>query len=156
MTDLTMNRVVRARKSHAAKTGLDTRAARSLIGAMFGAGPRFHEDEDGNVIREWQPADMQRYTNADLRLALSNRVALTDAEMLGTVPMSAIRYCVTRGYLRPHGTGGLYFVTETGAHDLKLPRRFRGGVHHGRKIKFQPAPRLASKAGYQAATKAVS
>jgi hypothetical protein len=54
---------------------------------MFGEGPRFHDDEDDHVIREWQKRELPSYTNADLRQALSNQVAVTDAEMLGTVPM---------------------------------------------------------------------
>jgi hypothetical protein len=136
MSDLQMTKRVRARKSHAARTGMDTRAARSLISAMFGAGPRFHEDEDGNLIREWQKHELHSSTNADLREALQNRVAVTDSKMLGIVPPSAIKYSVTKGWLRPHGKNGLYFVTQAGAIDLKLPRRFKGGVHHGRKIRF--------------------
>jgi hypothetical protein len=54
--------------------------------------------------------------------------------MLGTVPPSAIKYCVTKGWLIPAGT--LYRVTLKGAIDLDLPFRFTGGQHKGRKIPF--------------------
>ena len=120
MTEFTQTRMVRA-KSHATKTRSDSRAAACLVAAMFGKGPSFIEE-------------MQRYTKEDMRVALPNRVAVTEGEMLGIIPPSAIRYVTTKGWLRPHGSGGLYFVTEAAASDLKLPRRFKGGQHHGAEL----------------------
>jgi len=107
MTEFVPTRMIRARKSHAQKTRADSRAA-TMIAAMFGKGPTFCEDEDGNCIRDWKPCELQRYTNSDIALALANRVAVTDSEMLDIIPPSAIRYCVTKQWLRPHGNNGLY------------------------------------------------
>jgi hypothetical protein len=56
--------------------------------------------------------------------------------VLDTIPPSAIKYCLTKKWLRPHGNNGFYFVTETAAFDLKLPRKFKGGQHHGHRIRF--------------------
>ena len=56
--------------------------------------------------------------------------------MLGTVPPSAIKYCVTKGWLVPNESKTLYSVTLRGAVDLDLPLRFKGGAFHGRKIRF--------------------
>jgi len=136
MTDIILTRTVKSRKSHAAKTGMDTRAAKTLAGAMFGKGPAFHEDEDGNMIREWKSSESSSYSNDDLRQAISNRVAVEHNEMLGTIPPSAVKYLVTKGWLKPHGTAGLYFVTAKAARELDLPVRFKGGENHGRRIKF--------------------
>ena len=56
--------------------------------------------------------------------------------MLGTVPPSAIKYAVTKGWLVPNACKSLYRVTLKGAIELDLPLRFKGGDHHGRKIPF--------------------
>jgi hypothetical protein len=136
MTDFVPTRAIHARKSFAQKTRRDSRAAACLVAAMFGKGPSFSEDADGNRIRAWQPRELQRFTNDDLRAAISNRVAVTESEMLGTVPPSAIKYCTTKGWLRAHGTSGIYFVTARAARELDLPARFRGGQHHGKRIRF--------------------
>jgi hypothetical protein len=92
---------------------------------MFGAKPEFFEDADGHVIRKWTAAESSSYSNADLRACLQNRVAVEAGEMLGTVPPSAIKYCVTKGWLLPKGPD-LYLVTRRAAVDLDLPLRFKG------------------------------
>lgn len=136
MSDFIQTRTIRARKSYAAKTGQTSRQATILAKAMFGEGPKFHEDENGFLIREWQKEDLLKWTFDELRDALANRVAVESGEVLGTVPPSAIKYCVTKLWLRAHGNAGLYFVTAKAARELDLPVRFRGAQHHGRRIRF--------------------
>src|SRR5277367_1998420 len=121
-----MARTASIRKANAKydrRTGADSRAAATLAAAHF-AEIKFHEDEDGNRIREWKHEEMQRFTNAQLRDCLSNLVAVTEGEMLGTVPASAIKYCVTKGWLR--AAAAKYLVTFKAALELDLPMRFRG------------------------------
>ena len=128
-----------ARKTFAQRTGQHTRAATILVSAIYGAGPSFQEDEDGHLIRDWQPSDLLRWTYGELRSVLANRVLVTDSEMLGTVPPSAIKWSVNKGWLVPHGSNGAYFVTARAALDLDLPARFQG-IHGNRRIPFAPAP----------------
>ena len=125
----------RARKSYEIRTGMNSRANRILVAAMADK-PKFHEDEDGNLIREWKTSELQRYSNSDIANCLLNRVAVTPGEMLGTVPPTAIKYCVTKGWLVPNASSTLFTVSLKGAIDLDLPLYFKGGKHHGRKIPF--------------------
>lgn len=123
------------RRSYEARTGMNTRAAIVLAKALTEK-PETIEDDDGNVIRLWKSSESSSYTNANLRDCLRNRVAIEANEMLGTVPPSAIKYCVTKGYLLPNAGKTLFFITLKAAIELDLPLRFKGGEHHGRKIHF--------------------
>jgi hypothetical protein len=125
----------RARKSYEARTGMNTRAAVILAKALV-VKPATVEDDNGNVMRVWLPSEANSYTNQMLADCLRNRVAVEPNEMLGTVPPSAIKYCVTKGWLIPNENKTLYRVTAKAALELVLPRTFKGGVHHGRKIPF--------------------
>jgi len=125
-------KATRVRASYAARTGMDSRACKILLAAQA-VKVEFHEDEDGNAIRVWKASELQSYTNGDLKACLTNRVAVEANEMLGTVPPSAIKYCVTKGWLVPHGS--LYRITRKAALELNLPMCFRG-LHNGRKIPF--------------------
>jgi hypothetical protein len=136
MTDLPLIRTVKSRKSHAAKSGMDTRAAKTLVGALFGKGVEFFEDEDGNLIREWTREESYHWTFEDLRSVLRNRVAVEPGEIIGSVPPSAVKYCTGKGWFKKHPTAELYFITARCARELDLPVKFKGGQHHGRKIPF--------------------
>ena len=125
------------RDAYAARTGIDTRVAIHLAKGHFEK-IEYTDDEDGNRIRVWKSSESSSYSNADLKTCLMNRVAVEANEMLGTVPPSAIKYCVTKGWLIPHGS--LYRVTLKAALELDLPMRFRGRFN-GRKIPFASAPR---------------
>ncbi|WP_428489102.1 hypothetical protein [Rhodopila sp.] len=130
-----------ARKSYSARTGMDARSSKILANAMFGAKPEFYEDDNGHVVRRWKASEHSSYTNEDLAVALSNRVAVEPGELLDRCPPSCIKYCVTKGFLVPVGTSGqLYFVTHRAAIELGLPNRFKGGANHGRRIPFAPSP----------------
>ena len=125
----------RARKSYEDRTGMTKRASTILVTAIF-VKIEFSEDESGNKIRAWKPSEMSSYSNRDIASCLINRVAIEPNEMLGTVPPSAIKYAVTKGWLVPNPCKTLYRVTLMGAIELDLPLRFKGGEHHGRKIPF--------------------
>lgn len=132
------------RDSYASRTGMDKRSARILVAAHI-VKPETFQDDDGNVVRVWKSAEMSSYSNADIASTLRNRVAVEPNEMLGTVPPSAIKYCVTKGWLVPNPSKTLYSVTLRGALDLDLPLRFKGGAFHGRKIKFTATPTSPTK-----------
>ena len=134
-------KTARMRDAYAARTGMNARAAIHLAKGHFEK-IEYTEDEDGNRIRVWKSSESSSYSNADLRTCLMNRVAVEANEMLGTVPPSAIKYCVTKGWLIP--AGQLYRVTIKAALDLDLPMRFKG-LHHGRKIPFAAAPSKLTK-----------
>jgi hypothetical protein len=128
----------RARKSYADRTGMSSRASVILAAAVV-LKPETTEDDNGNVIRIWQQSDMQRFTHAEIASCLVNRIAVEANEMLGTVPPTAIKYAVTKGWLVTNTSKSLYFVTLKAAIDLDLPLRFKGGTFHGRKIHFAKA-----------------
>jgi hypothetical protein len=130
--------------AYAARTGMDKRSAKILVAAHIVKLETF-EDDQGNVVRVWKSAEMSSYSNADIASTLRNRVAVEPNEMLGTVPPSAIKYCVTKGWLVPNACKTLYSVTLRGAVDLNLPLRFKGGAFHGRKIPFAATPSASTK-----------
>ncbi len=134
-TAKTSKKTAAVRDAFAARTGMDKRSAKILVAAHI-VKPETFEDEQGNVIRVWKSAEMSSYSNADIASTLRNRVAVEPNEMLGTVPPSAIKYAVTKGWLVPNACKTLYRVTLKGAIELDLPLRFKGGEHHGRKIPF--------------------
>lgn len=125
----------RARKSYADRTGMNKRASVILAKAIF-TKPEVIEDDNGNVMRVWKSSEMSSYSNADIASTLLNRVAVEANEMLGTVPPSAIKYAVTKGWLVTGPSKTLYRVTLKGAIELNLPMRFKGGDNHGRRIPF--------------------
>jgi hypothetical protein len=57
-------------------------------------------------------------------------------ELLVCIPPSGVKYAVTKGWLIANPSNTLFRVTAQGAIDLKLPRTFRGGATHGRRIPF--------------------
>jgi hypothetical protein len=79
----------RARKSYEDRTGLSTRAVKILIAAIH-TKPATVENAEGNVMRVWKSSEMSSYTNVDVTSCLADRVAVEPAEMLGTVPPSAV------------------------------------------------------------------
>ena len=114
---------------------MNSRASISLAAAVV-LKPETIEDADGYTVRVWKSSEMSSYSNSDIASCLANRVAVEPGEMLGTVPPSAIKYAVTKGWLMPNDGKTLYRVTLKGAIELDLPLRFKGGEHHGRRIPF--------------------
>ena len=135
MTAPSPDRKPRRRKSCEDRTRSNTRAAIILAKATFSKPARI-EDDNGNVMRVWQPSELQAYTNAMIASALANRVAVEHNEMLGAIPPTAIKYSVTKGWLLANPARTLYRVTLKGAVELDLPMRFKGGANHGRRIPF--------------------
>lgn len=134
MPDLITPKKKRARKSYEARTGMTKRASVHLVKGIFTKLETI-EDDQGNVMRVWQPSEMQSYSNADIASCLRNRVAVEANEMLGTVPPSAIKYCVTKGWLVPNETKTFFRVSLKGAIELDLPLHFKGKFNN-RKIPF--------------------
>jgi hypothetical protein len=134
MPALTASKKTRARKSYEDRTGMGKRSNIIMVKAIF-TKPETTEDSEGNVLRTWKSSEMSSYSNADIASCLVNRVAVEANEMLGTVPPSAIKYCVTKGWLIPNAGKTLYLITLKGAIDLDLPMKFRGKLN-GRKIPF--------------------
>ena len=132
------DRKSRTRKSYADRTGMSSRASVTLAAAVV-LKPETFEDDNGNTIRVWKSSEMSSYSNSDIASTLVNRVAVEPNEMLGTVPPSAIKYCVTKGWLIPNADKTLYRITLKGAIDLDLPLYFKGKFN-GRKIPFAAAP----------------
>src|ERR1019366_9686033 len=135
----------RARKSYADRTGMSSHASMILAAAVI-LKPETFEDDNGNMIRMWKSAEMSSYSNADIASTLVNRVAVEANEMLGTVPPSATKYAVTKGWLVPNADKTLYRVTLKGAIELDLPLRFKGKFN-GRKIPFLMTTTPTAKAG---------
>jgi len=117
---------------------MSSRASVTLAAAVV-LKPETFEDDNGNTIRVWKSSEMSSYSNSDIASTLVNRVAVEPNEMLGTVPPSAIKYCVTKGWLIPNADKTLYRITLKGAIDLDLPLYFKGKFN-GRKIPFAAAP----------------
>ena len=128
----------RARKSYADRTGMSSRASIILAAAVI-LKPETHEDDNGNTIRVWKSSEMSSYSNADIASCLRNRVAIEANEMLGTVPPSAVKYSVTKGWLIPNESKTLYRITIRAAIELDLPMHFKGKLGN-RKIPFVAAP----------------
>src|SRR5712691_9488015 len=107
---LSLPKTVHKRSSYAARSGITARTARILAKAI-NERPTFSEDADGHRIRQWKPEEIQRYGNDDIKSALRFRHVVEAEELLETIPPSAIKYCVTKGWLRQDGLGGWYYVT---------------------------------------------
>jgi len=97
----------------------------------FNEAVEFIQDEDGNAVRQW-PANMQSYTNEDMKRALSRRRAVERHELLEQVPPTAIGYMQTKGWIQRDPRGAFFYVTRKAWLDLGLPSHDR----QGRKIRF--------------------
>jgi hypothetical protein len=118
------------KRSYVDRTGMTTRSARVLAKAI-NERPAFIEDADEHLIRQWKPEELQRYSNDDIKSALRFRHVAEAEELTETIPPTAVKYGVTKGWLRQDERGGWYHVTRKAAAELDLPRQ-----HRGRKIRF--------------------
>lgn len=125
-TDLVLPRVVHRRKSYEDRTGLSSRAARITLKAV---NAEFIYTEDGVLQRVWKPEEMQSYKNEDIRKwLLGNRVVEADTA-LQYVPPSAVKYAITKGWIRKDLQGRPFFwITKAAAIDLGLPKPVVSGV----------------------------
>lgn len=122
--------VAHKRASYEVRSGMCQRAAKIAAKAMVEK-PVFIEDEDGHLIRQWKPEEMQRYSNDDIKAALRLRRVVEAEEMLEFIPPPAIKYCVTKGWIVKAENAPFYYVTRKAAAELDLPRK-----HQGRAIQF--------------------
>lgn len=113
------------RKSYEVRSRSNTPAAKALAEA-FCRKIEYQVGPDGERLRVWRPDELQTYKNDDIASAIARRRAFEYAELLEEIPPTAIKYALTKGWLRL--IDGLYWVTEKGAAELKLPRRTFDGV----------------------------
>jgi hypothetical protein len=130
MSEIYLPRTAKKRRSYAARSGMDLLAAKIAAKAMIEQ-PVFVEDADGHRIRQWKPEELQRYSNDEIKEALRLKRVVEPEDMLEFVPPSAIKYCVTKGWIVKAERGGYFHITRKAAADLELPRK-----HQGRTIQF--------------------
>jgi hypothetical protein len=132
---LALPRVARPRRSYEERTGLTSRAAKISLAAINDK-PEFVEDEDGHRMRVWKTEELSSYSHQDIADALRGRHIVEREDLLETIPPSAIKYAVTKQWLRRDERGGWFYVTDKAVFELRLPRQVRG-----RRIQFAKAPR---------------
>ena len=122
MTEITLDRTVRRRKSYADRTRYDRRIAKAYNGAFSNLlGHDFRIDQKtGRKIRiftreHWcGPEDVRRWL-------LNNRVIEID-DALEHISDGVLRWLIRDGYLRAHGNGAGYFwITRKAAEKYDLP-----------------------------------
>lgn len=123
-----MSTKISKRRTYEQRTRANTVGARMLAEA-FTRKIEFTE-VGGDLVRQWRADELQAYKNSDIGSAISRRRAFEHNELLADIPPTAIKYAVTKGWLVL--TGGLYWVTEKAAAELKLPRK----GHDGLSIRF--------------------
>ncbi len=122
MTEITLNRTVRRRKSYADRTCYDRRIAKAYNGAFSNVlGHDFRIDEKtGRKIRvftreHWCGSEDVR------RWLLNNRVVEID-DALEHISDSVLRWMIRDCYLREDGNGAGYFwITRKAADKYDLP-----------------------------------
>jgi hypothetical protein len=118
--------MARTRRSYDARTGRDSRSA-SILAAAFCAKPEPRVyDLDGNWLRVWKKDELQRWTHDQVASALGGKRAFERVELNETIPPTAVKHALTKGWLWADASD-LLWVTEAGATELKLPRKV-GGV----------------------------
>ena len=123
------------RRSHAQRTGSDTRAA-AILAKAFAEKPVFVETAEGYLIRQWNPEDGIWNTNEECAATLRGKRAFELEELHETLKPAPSKYCVSHKWLVKAPAGGFYLVTERAAKELKLPTKGMNGL----KIKFAPVP----------------
>jgi len=124
---LALPRVAHKRFSYDVRSGSASRAG-AIAFKAFNEAPVFDEDDDGHLIRQWKPEELQRYTNEDIKNALRGRHVVELEDCLEYVPESAVKYAVTKGWLFKEGF--FYRVTRKAAAELELPRTVGGRKIH--------------------------
>ena len=115
------------RFSYERRSRQNTRGAAIMFRA-FNDKPEFVEDADGHMIRQWKKHELRTYTTGDIQIALRGANALDEEDMLEHIPPSAIKYCVTKGWL--FRDGPFYRVTRKAAAALALPHSVGGRKIH--------------------------
>ena len=126
MTKLNLARVAHKRSAYTARTGQATRGAKVLCRALNDQ-PVFLDDEDGNKIRQWTPEEVRNWRQFDVGAALSRTRVVEIAELLGELPLSAIKNAMYNGWLVKDPHARFYWVTSKAQRDLGLPAKDRLG-----------------------------
>ena len=128
---LALPTVARKRHSYETRSGCGTRAAKIVFKAV-NEGPKFIEDDNGDMVRQWKPEELGAYTNDDMRKALSFVRVIEAHEILSYCPPTAIKFMQTKGWIAKDAKAPFFWVTRKGAAELNLPQRDR----EGRKLLF--------------------
>ena len=122
MTEITLNRTVRRRKSYADRTRYDRRIARAYNGAFSNLlGQDFRIDEKtGRKIRVFTPEHW--CGSEEVRRWLLNNRVIEIEDALEHISDSVLRWLIRDAYLRADGTGAGYFwITRKAADKYDLP-----------------------------------
>lgn len=122
---LSLPTVATKRNTYAQRTRQTGRAATILAKALIEK-PETFEDADGNIIRVWKKEELQRFTHDQIAEAIRGVRVIEAEEMLGTVPMTAVKYCISKGWLRKDSVAAFMWVTKKAQQELNLPTTVRG------------------------------
>ncbi len=103
--------VARKQSDYATRSENCTRAAKIAAKALTEA-PVFLDDADGNLIRQWTRAELRSFTQADIAHALTRCRVVEVAELLGDIPISAIKNAIYKGWIVKDPAAPFYHVTR--------------------------------------------
>jgi hypothetical protein len=126
MAKLKLARVAHKRSAYATRTGQVTRGAKVLCPAV-NEQPVFVEDADGNKIRQWTPEEVRNWRQFDVGAALARTRIVEVPQLLGEIPLSAIKNGMYAGWLVKDQNASFYWVTRKAQRDLGLPAKDRMG-----------------------------
>lgn len=121
-----MPKTVRRRLTYEQRTGQLSRAAKVLCQSV-NDGPVFVEDEDGNRVRQWTREEVRNWRQFDVAPALTRVRIVEIAQLLGEIPLSAIKNAMFNGWIVKDPQAPFYWVTKKAQRDLGLPAKDRMG-----------------------------
>jgi hypothetical protein len=136
MTQITLTRVAKKRSTYAERSGQGSRAAASMSAAFNDEGPKYFEDRDGNMVRQWTKEENAGWRSFSIAPALRYSRVIEVAEMLREVPLATIKAAICQGWIKKAEAAPYYWVTTKGAKELELPKKDR----MGRTLKFLEVP----------------
>ncbi|HET6233671.1 MAG TPA: hypothetical protein VFE41_01695 [Acetobacteraceae bacterium] len=119
-----MPKTVRRRSTYEQRTRQLTRGAKVLCQAV-NDGPVFIEDQDGNRVRQWTREEVRNWRQFDVAPALTRTRIVEIAQLLGDIPLSAIKNAIYNGWcwIVKDQKAPFYWVTKKAQRDLNLPAK---------------------------------
>lgn len=121
LTDLSLPRTVRKRRSYEERTAMNTKAAaiargalRSIVGRQFITDPKTGRRERVFTAQDWCGPE-------DVRAWLLNRRVVELDDALEFVSRAVLRFLIDGGYLRKDAAG-FWWITRKAAEKYDLPR----------------------------------
>jgi hypothetical protein len=119
--------IARKQSDYTTRTGRCTRAA-TIAAQALADKPVFLEDAaTGFRVRQWKAAELRSFTQADIAHALTRCRVVEVAELLGDIPISAIKNAIYKGWIVKDSNAGFYHVTRLAQLELGLPKKDRNG-----------------------------